>query len=198
MMKQQTTTRNEMKALVENRIKEFKDALTAGIDGIVRASEIYVASIDEDPASSDKFRDTFADYIPSSAWANFEAVGRKWMHPRLLMGGMADRKKHAVVKRLPYSVQERIFSGERFKLLTAKGDTLNVDLMEATAEQVEQICGGGAVKSLGEQRAWIEEQSKTITVDPEPMPYVVSNGKVSFRKGVVLTRNEVKRLLQEM
>ena len=116
----------------------------------------------------------------------------------LLMGGMADRKKHAIIKRLPYSLQERIFSGERFKMLTPKGETLNVDLMEATAEQVEQICGGGAVKSLGEQRAWLEEASKTIEVESEQMPYVVSNGKVSFRNGVVLTRNEVKRLLQEM
>ena len=187
-----------MKEPVSNKINEFRKAITAGIEGIVRASEIYVAAIDEDPTNADKFRDSFSDWIPSAAWTNFEAVGRKWMHPRLMMGGMADRKKHAIVKRLPYSVQERIFNGERFKMLTAKGDTLNVDLMEATAEQVEQICGGGAIKSLGEQRAWLEDQSKTITVEPEPMPYVVSNGKVSFRKGVVLTRNEVKRLLQEM
>lgn len=184
--------------LTTNRIDDFRNALTAGIEGIVRAAEIYVAAIDEDPSNADKFRDAFSDWIPSAAWKNFEAVGRKLMHPRLLMGGMADRKKYAIVKRLPYSVQERIFRGERFKLLTAKGDTLNVDLMEATAEQVEQICGGGAVKSLGEQRAWLEHQSKTIDVETEPMPYVVFNGKVSFRKGVVLTRNEVKRLLQEM
>ena len=187
-----------MKELVANRITEFRKALTAGIDGIVNAAEIYVAAIDEDPSNADKFRDAFSDWIPSAAWTNFEAVGRKWMHPKLLMGGMADRKKHAIIKRLPYSVQERIFNRERFKMLTANGDTLNVDLMEATAEQTEQICGGGAVKSLGEQRAWMEEQRKTIEVESEPMPYVVSNGKVSFRKGVVLTRNEVKRLLQEM
>lgn len=187
-----------MKELVTNRIAEFRKALTAGIEGIVRAAEIYVAAIDEDPTNADKFRDSFSDWIPSAAWTNFEAVGRKWMHPRLLMGGMADRKKHSIIKRLPYSVQERIFSGERFKLLTAKGDTLNVDLLEATADQTDQLCGDGNIRSLGEQRAWIEEQSKTIEVESEPMPYVVMNGKVSFRRGVVLTRNEVKRLLQEM
>ena len=187
-----------MKELVTGKIEEFRKALTAGIEGIVRAAEIYVAAIDEDPTVSDRFRDAFSDWIPSSAWTNFEAVGRKWMHPRLLMGGMADRRKHTLVKRLPYSLQERIFTGERFKLLTAKGETLNVDLMEATTTQVEQLCSEGAIRSLGEQRAWLEEQVATIDVPAEPLPYTIANGKVSFRKGVVLTRTEVKRILQEM
>jgi hypothetical protein len=188
-----------MNEVMQSKISEFRSAIMAGIEGIVKASEIYVAAIDENPACADEFRDEFADWIPSSAWSNFEAVGRKWMHPRLLMGGMADRKKQGVVKRLPYSMQERIFGGERFKLLTPKGDTLNVNLMEATYEQVVQICGGGSVRSLGEQRAWMEEtKSNPETIDAEPMPYVVKNGNVTFRRGVVLTRNEVRRLLQEM
>ena len=78
---------------VISRIEKFKTALTAGIDGIVRASEIYVAALDEDPRNGDKFRDALAEMVPSSAWGQFEAVGRKWMHPRLLMGVVADKKK---------------------------------------------------------------------------------------------------------
>jgi hypothetical protein len=116
---------------------DFREAFQRGIEGIVQAAEVYVAALDDDPRNADRFRDEFADYIPPGAWAQFEAVGRKWMHPRLLMGGVADRRKAAIIKRLTYSGQERVFNRERFSLLTANGDTLEVDMLEATADQAE-------------------------------------------------------------
>jgi len=184
---------------VTSRIADFRAALQAGIEGIVKAAEIYVAALDEDPRNADTFRDEFAEWVPSSAWAQFEAVGRKWMHPRLLMGGVSDRKKSAAIKRLPYSMQSRIFKRERFPLLTADGDTLQVDLMEATGDQVDQLCGSDSIRSLSEQRAWIESKAAAKACDEaEVMPYTLYNGKVTFRRGCVMNRAELKRLLQEM
>jgi len=184
---------------IRSRLAEFKDAFQAGIDGIVKASEIYVAALDDNPKNADTFRDEFADYIPSSAWSGFEAVGRKWMHPRLLMGGVADRKKNNVIKKLAYNTQERIFSHERFDLLTSDGDKLSVDLLEVTPEQAEQLCDGIRIRNLSEQRAWLESQkAKKASDEAEILPYVVSGGKVTFRRGVSLTRAEMKRLIQEM
>jgi hypothetical protein len=182
-----------------SKIEEFKSALTDGINGIIKASEIYVSALDEDMANAEKFQRELADFVPASAWAQFEAVGRKWMHPRLLLGGVADRKKASIIKRMPYSLQERVFNHERFKLLTANGETLSVDVMEITADQADQLCNGTAIRSLPEQRAWLEAQKKNTPVEEvELMPYVLTDGKVTFRRGCVLNRNELKRLLQEM
>lgn len=183
-----------------DKIEEFKNALQSGISGIVRASEIYVSALDDDPRNAEKFREEFAEWVPSSAWAQFEAVGRKWMHPRLLMGGVSDRRKAAIIKKLPYSLQERIFKKEKFKLLTCDGQTLNVDLMDATAEQAKQLFNENNYRDLSEQRAWVESNNTKQDSDEftEEMPYIIKGSKVVFRKGCVLNKVELKRILQEI
>ena len=187
-----------MKAVAKKKINEFRSAFQAGIEGIVKASEIYVDAIDADPSAADEFRREFEDWIPSSAWAQFEAVGRKWMHPKLLMGGMANRKKASKIKHLPYSVQERVFARDRFPLLVSCGDTINVDMLEATEEQVDQLCNKTSIRNLSEQKAWMEAKQVLEDQKPEIMPYTICGGKVSFRRSITLTRQELKRLLQEM
>ena len=179
-------------------IEQFKQAFTAGIESIVKASEIYVKAIDEDPAIKDRFRNEFSDIIPSSAWSGFEAVGRKWMHPKLLMGGGG--RYSTQIKKLPYSDQDQIFTGKRYGLLTADGDTLMVDVRSITPEQAEQLFDRSHIGSLAEQKAWIEARKKMPqkAEEVQVMPYSITDGKVYFRKGTSLTRVELKRLLQEM
>ena len=185
--------------VVSSRIAEFREALQVGIEGIVKASEVYVAALDDDPRNADRFRDEFAEWVPASAWSQFEAVGRKWMHPRLLMGGVADRKKTGLIKRLPYSMQERVFKRDRFPLLTSNGDTLEVEILEATQEQAEQLCNGTAIRNLSEQKAWLESRNVTEASEPaEVLPYVITDGKVTFRRNTILTKQEIRRLLLEL
>jgi len=190
-MSEQTVTRRDY-------VTEFRDALMRGIEGIVEASRIYVEAIDDDPNNVTAFRTTLADFVPDSAWSSFEAVGRKWLHPRLLMGGGGRYANK--IKRLPYSTQEAIFSGERFDLLTSDGDTLKVDIRQATSEQVDQLLDGSTVRSLSAQRAWIEARRRQQASDPdaEVLPYTIRNGCVTFRRGVKMTRTELRRLLTEM
>jgi len=184
---------------IKSKMAEFKDALQAGVNGLVQAGEIYVEALDEDPRNADKFRDEFTDWVPASAWSNFEAIGRKWIHPRLVMGGMSDRKKTSLIKKLPYSTQERVFERERFQLLTADGDTLQIDLMEATIEQAEQLCDGSSIRNLSAQKAWTEARAAAVSQESaEVLPYTIIGGKVTFRRSTVLTRSELKRLLAEM
>lgn len=185
--------------ILSESISKFQKAFRAGIEGIVEAAEVYVAAIDDNPANADKFRDHFADMIPPSAWANFEAVGRKWMHPRLLLGGVADRKKNSIIKKLPYSTQERVFNRERFPLLLDNGHTLEVDLLEATPEQAEQICDGSTVRPVSAQKAWKESRAVVEKEEKsESLPYTIKDGKVCFRRNTTLSRTELKRILAEM
>lgn len=188
-----------MDAITTTRyIEQFKNAFSSGIDSIVNASQIYVKAIDEDITIKDRFRDEFADIISSSAWSGFEAVGRKWMHPKLLMGGGG--RYSSQIKRLPYSDQEQIFNGTRYELLTADGDTLRVDVRSITPEQAEQLFDRSHIRSLSEQKAWLEARKNMPkkSEEVEVMPYSITDGKVYFRKGTSLTRTELKRLLQEM
>jgi len=186
------------KALVRKSIKRFREAFIGGIEGIVNASEIYVESIDEDPKNADIFKEKCGDWIPASAWSGFEAVGRKWMHPKLLMGGMADRKKNTLVKRLPYSVQERVFSGDRFECLTQGGKTLKVDLLEATYEQAEQICDGGTIRSIAAQKAYIESKPAE-TINAEVLPYTITDkGEFMPRRNSKYTKAELMRIIKGM
>jgi len=180
-----------------NYIKQFRNAFTSGINSIVSAAQVYVQAIDENPDIKDKFRDEFADVIPSSAWSGFEAVGRKWMHPKLLMGGGG--RYSSMIKRLPYSDQEQIFDGKRYDLLTLDGDNLKVDVRSITPEQAEQLFDRSHIRSKSEQKAWLESRKKQPEkVEAETMPYTINGGKVYFKRGTELTRPEMKRLLQEM
>jgi hypothetical protein len=184
---------------INQSIQAFREAFASGINSITKAAEIYVRSLDENPRNADKFKDAFADQIPATAWSGFEAVGRKWMHPRLLMGGIANTKKSTIIKRLPYSLQERVFDRERFDLLCADGDKLQIDVMEATPEQAEQIFDGTSVRSLSAQKAYIEaRKAKPEKTAAEVLPYTISAGKVFFRRGVSLTKGELKNILQAL
>jgi len=185
------------KMVVARDVKKFRDAFIKGIEGIVTAAEIYVASIDENPHNAEVFKKELGDWIPASAWSGFEAVGRKWMHPKLLMGGMADRKKNTIVKRLPYSVQEQVFNGGRFEYLTKDGRTLKVAILEATHDQAEQICDGGTIRNISAQKAYQERNPiKEVEAKAEILPYTILGGKITFRRGTVMTKRELKRLME--
>lgn len=187
-----------MKALVETRdyVQEFADALGFGLESIVKAAGIYVEAVDANPENAISFHEAFRDTIPASAWTSFEAVGRKWMHPKLLLGGGGRYSNK--IKKLPYSVQKQVFDGQRFQLLTKDGGKLNVDIREVTPEQAEQLLDGQHIRNLAEQKAYLESMKTMGGEDPEPMPYTIRNGKVCFRRGATLTRQEIKRLLADM
>jgi hypothetical protein len=189
-------------ATAKSKINEFKDALQCGIDGIIRASEIYVKAIDEDPSVQSQFWLDLGDVVPISAWKQFEAIGRKWVHPRLLFGGVSSKVLMAEMRRAPYSVQARVFNGDRFDLLLDNGRTLRVSPLEATYSQVQQLFHGGAIRSISEQKAFLEERRakavSRLAFDPEPMPYTITKGKVLFRRDTEMTKRELIRIIEEM
>ena len=191
------------KEITKDYIGEFGKAYNGGILGLTRAAEIYVAAIDENPEMREKFREAFDNQIPWSIWPQFEAIGRKCMHPRLLMGGVSDAKKSRIIKRLPYSLQESIFDRrEKFELLTTNGDTLNVDVLSATPEQVEKLFDEhGDYRTLAEQKAYDEQlksDAAVAEVAPEPMPYSIRRGRVSFIRPITLGKRDLQRIISEM
>ena len=185
-------------AAAPSYISEFQSALESGIENIVKASAVYVEAIDSDPTAKEMFLSSFADVIPSSAWAGFEAVGRKQMHPKLLFGAGGNR---GYLKYLPYSDQEQIMAGHKYDFLISGGDSIRVDPREITKEQVRQLFGRGHVRTLGEQRSYLESLNVPhfeIKQTAVPMPYTISSHKVYIKADTVMTKRDVKRMLEAM
>lgn len=179
-------------------LNEFKDALLAGINGFIKAGEIYVKAIEQDRTYGQKLKEEFADMVPAKAWSQLEALGRKWIHPKLVLGGMSDPQKTNLVKRLPYSEQSKVFDGERYQLLVSKGDYIEVNLLDATTDQAKQIIGDGLIRSLPEQKSWLESKKVQKELKVEELPYQIKGGKITFRKNVSLSRAEMKQLISQL
>ena len=188
----------ELQLTTEQLMAEFKQAITSGINGFVRAGEVYVKAIDQDQSNAERMQLEFSDIVPSKAWKQFEAIGRKWIHPKLILGGMSDAKKTNIVKRLPYSLQNRVFAGDKFELLISGGDVLEVSALDASTDQVTQLFGDGNLRTLREQKAYIESNKLQDDLRPQELPYYVSKGKIIFRKNTELTRAEMKQLLTQL
>ncbi len=193
-----TTMIAELELTYEKILTDFKQALHEGINGFMKAGEVYVKAIEKDYTYGERLKEEFADMVPAKAWNQLEALGRKWIHPKLVLGGMSDPKKTNLVKRLPYSVQNKIFNSERFQLLVSGGDYLEVNFFDATYEQCKQLCGDGFMRSLSEQKSWLEQQKVKQEIKPEELPYHIIGGKITFRKNVSLTRAEMKQLLSQL
>tara|TARA_R110000824_G_scaffold231902_1_gene419790 strand:- start:2633 stop:3208 length:576 start_codon:yes stop_codon:yes gene_type:complete len=179
-------------------LKEFKASLDAGINGFMNAGDIYVRAIDQDPEYADRLQEELKDIVPGRAWSQLEALGRKIIHPKLILGGLSDPRKTNVIKRLPYSLQNRVFKEEKFPLLISGGDILDVSLLKASYDQTIQICGEGQIRSPAEQKAYIESNKLKEELRPQDLPYYFSKGKIIFRKNTQLTRAELKQLVAQL
>jgi hypothetical protein len=179
-------------------IDQFGESLAKGVDALVDAARIYVQAIDADPTAADAFAEHYDGTIDPSSWSAWERVGRKQMHLALLLGNGGPHGNR--IMRLPYSTQERIYNGERFPLLIDKGEHILLDLRHASMAQASQLLDADHIRSLPEQRAYLEaiRARPAPPEEAETLPYIIRGGKVLFRKGTELTKEQIRRILQEI
>lgn len=177
-------------------IREFEAAYNDVQDGIVRAAEIYVQAVDADKANRERFAKHFADTIPQDAWDKLEAIGRKYIHPKLLMGFGGRHAKR--IRKLPYHVQEQILAGEKFDYLTASGSTLKIDALGCTESQARQLFDTTRIRPVPDQRAWIEAErmERQLAKADEAEPYEILRKKkeVLFRRDTRISFEQLKNL----
>lgn len=172
-------------------IARFGELLRQSLNAFSEACRVYVNDIDRDPALAAVYRTSYPD-IPPRSWQGFEAVGRGVLVPQLLW---AEGPGPRALTKLPMSTQTRLLN-EPVELLTVDGDTLMVDVKAMSAAQARQVFASSHVRSLGEQRAWLETQRKPA--DPKGLPYRVRSGRLEVFRPVTFTRAELQRLLQGM
>lgn len=151
-------------AWYDDFLRRILDGMANATQAIQQAALLYVEAIDKDPA----FRDFIVEKCPEvsgSVWRNLERVGRGQLDARIASGGCSYGNK---LRRLPMSEQKQALDGT-LPLLTSTGDTLQVRLDALLPRQAEQVFANGHIRSLSEQRAWLEAQAQEAAAAAQPV-----------------------------
>ena len=176
-----------------NAIEKFRTAMTAGIESIAIACQIYVDQIDHDPSVKERFKAAMPE-VPVHAWRTFERVGRGTLDRRLMFGG---GNAQAELRRLNTSDQKEALD-KGVKLLTKSGDSLIVKVENLTAAQKTQVFTKDKVRDMAAQRAWREDRQHSIVVENEAPKYEVKNGRLEVYRPCKLSKQELAVILAEV
>lgn len=152
-----TTTLTEQKAQIETFIHHFR----RGVEEWITAGEILVQMVEKDPYVYDYIIQQ-CPQINAGILGRFEQMGRKTLHPQLLLTASPGFAK---LQRLPFSMQERYIE-EPVPVIVHTEDGTDVLLVKAkdmTKEQAAQVFAPGRVRTEGEQKAykWHVRQNTT-------------------------------------
>lgn len=176
-------------------IESFLEDVNSGIECFERAGNTLVALIDANP----KIKDDILDNCPNvtdEMLDTFERIGRRQLFYQL---AIHDGPGVKALRRCTYSDQVKFFR-EPVPLLISDGkrvETLNVGVHALTPDQARQAFGSHRVRTLGEQRAWLESQKKKAVVVDIISPYSIHRGKITFNQPCTLSVSELARLLSE-
>ena len=182
--------------LTENKINQFTKLIQQGIDAWQDAGTLLIEMIKSDSKIFDKIiaKDP---RLNASILGRFEQIGRKVLHPYLLISDSPAASKLAT---MPYSVQER-YLNEPVPLIIETGngiDTILVDIKNMSNGQANQAFGRGIVRTSSQQRAWLLDRAsktaKTVKEKNRPL-YMIKNGKVHFNQDAEFSLAELVKIM---
>jgi len=190
--------------IAKRDIEQFTQLVKDGMNAWIQAGLLYVKMLDKNPDVADIIIEK-APFISRSILRRFEEIGRKQLHPRLLvMDGAGPRK----LRSMPYSEQEK-YVQQPIEMLVVKGtgktDKMLVDVQKLSNECAKQVFAPDHVRDLAEQRAYIEAV-KAVKVQEEEIeaqeeystPWEVRRGKVFICKPCSMTKQELVAILGTM
>lgn len=184
---------------IKNDAAEFCALVEQGIDCWVKAGQLVARQLDKDPSWVDRVCQLIPGMKAETIY-RFDAIGRRQLSPRLML---ATSPGHKALAQLPLTLQERYLNNPVPLLVITNGatDTLLVDVQNLTKEQCRQVFSHNAVRSEAEQRAWLEGQKTKVALQ-EPariaVDYVIRGGSVHIQRPLIMTQQEVARLLTKM
>lgn len=147
----------------KDRISAIRNGLAEIHRNAVAVAKAYTEARSKDP----EFDDWLLEAVPmltrrTLRW--LEQIGNGTMDERFILGQVpADHVLR--LEKLPIEDQRRALDG-KLPLLTADGSHLQMSLSAMTPDQVAQVIGRDRIRTLEEQRAWIEDRrSKAAEAD---------------------------------
>lgn len=186
----------ENQITLETGCNEIKSLFYQGISSFKKAGETLVKMLE---AGQHLPEISAASGIPADVLAQIERIGRGQLNPELLL---ADYPAVPSIMRLSASEQSRLLVEmiEVMVIKDGKADTLLVNAKNLTREQVFQVFAKGHVRTLAEQRAWLESRSlKAPEAKVIDAPYTITRRHtVIFNMGVEMTAKELLRIAQAL
>lgn len=180
----------------EKDIQSFLELFKQGYDAWVKAGELLVKMIDQNPSVIDDIIDRYPD-MNAGILRQFEKMGRKQLHPLLLIESTPGETRLA---RLPYSEQLKYLEKPvEIVVETDDGpDLMQIQTKHLTRAQAEQVFAKDHVRTAAEQRAWIMSRREAQVTDAwRTHPWRVVGKQVEIA-GVKFTRKQILAILKEM
>lgn len=146
--------------------KSMHDDMVNMLEHVQRLGQRLVENINRDTRFRDYLIDTCA--WPAKLVLDLERVGTNQLDVRIATHQVPFSKQ---LCRMPLNTQKMIIDG-KMPLLTTDGSELLVRLDNITPEQAKQLFAYDHIRSLPEQRCWIESQRKTPTATVQPEVFV--------------------------
>jgi len=176
---------------------EFLEAVSVSGDSLARAGQILVRAVESDPLAKDKLMERHP-CLTLDLIEVFEKIGRRQLYHRCCM---SNRPGISALRACNYSDQVRFFE-EPIPLLLVNGkddtDHILVSAHTMNSDQVRQVFRKGHIRTLGEQRAYIESQKpKPVQVVSNSYYTVLRKGRVKIHGACTLDAQELLRLAAE-
>lgn len=189
-----------MKEIQQNQVSEFVSLVAQGIECWNKAGEIIVQLLDDHGMTIGEIAES-SEFLTEDIVTRFEQLGRKQLVPKLLI---ADYPAAKYIIKLPFSEQKRVIEGS-VELLVMSGKestTLMVKPENMTSAQCRQVFNGDQVRSIGAQRAWLEDKRSSqeivgAIVGSDPL-YKVKGKRVVFYRPCELTAGQLAQIISEI
>lgn len=191
-----------MNSINRTDLSRVSELIVKGIDCWIEAGEIIAKTLEEHPDSMSRICEVTG--LSEDIIRRFEQIGRKEIYPRLLANtSIGYRRLVSCTYR-----EQKHYCDNPVELLVAdngKADTLRVEVAHVTPEQARQVFAHDHVRTLAEQRAWLESERKRSVetamrekAEIQESAFVIRGGRVTFNKGCEMTAREIAELLSRM
>jgi hypothetical protein len=166
------------------------------IESTLALARKYVALLDANP----QFRDDLLDQAPDISardLVNLERIGRTQLHPQLAFPS-PDKPGRTFLARCSYSEQlKHLESPVPVVLQNQPSEHLLVAVDSLNYEQCRQVFAKDHVRSLAEQRAWLDAEQRRIAKGSSAR-WRVRGGRVRILETGWLTRAEIEQIWGEL
>lgn len=178
-----------------SHVENFVTLFQRGYDAWIEAGKLVASALEEDPDFADKVHAKHPEISCDTVYA-FDRLGRKELHPKLLISDSPGAKK---LRRLPYGYQEK-YSDNPVPLLvkTEKGwETLKASVFNLTSEQANQVFDADGVRPEAAQRTWLECKSSKAIIQVDDA-WRVTGRKLIVMQPCQFTAGQLARMLADM
>ena len=179
---------------LNDAIQELRAAIGNIAEDVFVAGRLYAAICDGYATGRGAVKDEIAD-MPNSSWDMLENIGRRQMDHRLFLG-VGDAT--SAIKALPAESQAAAIE-QPILVLKPDGTGERKPVRVLTRAEVRQVFDRGGIRSLEDQRVWIDKAKArpTRTLVPQLRPPIkndapISADEVSVSDGVVTIKAGIR------